>query len=70
MAGTVQGPLTDLERAKYASDSTLTSSIVQTRQQGGVELTDHAELVCLLSDILKEMKKTNMYFALITDETI
>lgn len=38
MAGTVQGPLTDLERAKYASDSDLTSSIVQTRQQGDITI--------------------------------
>lgn len=38
MSGTVQGPLTDLERAKYASDSTLTSSIVQTRQQGDITI--------------------------------
>lgn len=40
MAGTVQGPLTDLERANYTSDSDLVKSITYTRQDGEIVIDD------------------------------
>lgn len=57
----------DLERVKFRPDSDLDDSIVQTYDMNQVDRDVVQEQ---LSDILAELKKINMYFAMITSSDI
>ncbi len=66
----------DLERVKFTEDSDTDNSIVQTSETNELSLlTNHNDIMCALNEIIKELRKINLYIHLdtgteITDEDI
>jgi hypothetical protein len=66
----------DLERVKFTEDSDTDNSIVQTSETNELPLlTNHNDIMCALNEIIKELRKINLYIHLdtgteITDEDI